>query len=157
MEPEVSVPCSQEPATGPYPGPDKSNPCPPTLFHFDIILPPTRRSSEWSLPFKLPNQNFLPICHFPMRATYSVYFILLDFNILITVSHFITCCFLRCGFVRTRPTPKLKDHPLSALRHLFNIFPAVWEAVSSIRNLRTRHVAVSRDPLNMDKHIKQIL
>jgi hypothetical protein len=33
MVPEDSLPCSQEPATGPYPEPDKSSPHPPpTLF-----------------------------------------------------------------------------------------------------------------------------
>jgi hypothetical protein len=32
MEPEVSLPCSQEPATGPYPEPDEANPRLLTLF-----------------------------------------------------------------------------------------------------------------------------
>jgi hypothetical protein len=45
-----------------------------------------------------------------------------------------------------RPTPKLKDHPLSAVRDcLFNIFAAI----SLFRNLRTRHAVVTRDPLDM--------
>jgi hypothetical protein len=32
MEPEGSLPCSQEPAAGPYPEPDDSSPQPSTLF-----------------------------------------------------------------------------------------------------------------------------
>jgi hypothetical protein len=31
MEPEGSLPCSQEPSTGPYPAPDQSNPYHPIL------------------------------------------------------------------------------------------------------------------------------
>jgi hypothetical protein len=45
-----------------------------------------------------------------------------------------------------RPTPKLEDHPLSAVLHcLFNIFVAALHTGgrSSIRNLRTRHTVVT--------------
>jgi hypothetical protein len=38
MEPEASSPYSQQPSTGPYPEPDKSNPDLPTLFLLRSIL-----------------------------------------------------------------------------------------------------------------------
>jgi hypothetical protein len=53
MEPEGSLLYPQEPATGPYPKPDKSNPHPAAPYfpkiHFNIILQSTPRS----LPFRL--------------------------------------------------------------------------------------------------------
>jgi hypothetical protein len=35
MEPEASLLCSLQPATGPWPEPDKSSPHLPTLFPYD--------------------------------------------------------------------------------------------------------------------------
>ena len=46
----------------------------------------------------------------------------------------------------SRPTPKLEDHPSSAVRDcLFNLFAATLHIGdrSSIRNLRTRHAVVT--------------
>jgi len=46
----------------------------------------------------------------------------------------------------TRPTPKLADHPSSAVRdYLFNLFAATLliGGSSSLRNLRTRHAVVT--------------
>jgi hypothetical protein len=50
-----------------------------------------------------------------------------------------------------RPTPKLEDHSLSAVRDcLFNVFAATFHigGRSSIRNLRTRHAVVTRTDLS---------
>jgi hypothetical protein len=47
MEPEVSLPCSQEPSTTLYPEPDQSSPYHPILskIHFNIVHPPMSWSS----------------------------------------------------------------------------------------------------------------
>jgi hypothetical protein len=56
-----------------------------------------------------------------------------------------------------RPTPKLEDHPLSAVRDcLFNIFTATLHIRdrSSIRNLRTRHAVMTGSPVNiLESHL----
>jgi len=56
--------------------------------------------------------------------------------------------------VAPRPTPKLVDHTLSALRNcLFNIFATTLHigSRSSIRNLRTRHAVVTGT--NLSQHV----
>ena len=50
------------------------------------------------------------------------------------------------ALLAARPTPKLEDHPSSAVRDcLFNLFAATFHmgGRSSIRNLRTRHAVVT--------------
>ena len=54
--------------------------------------------------------------------------------------------FYREGLLVPRPTPKLEDHPLSAVHDcLFNLFTATLHKGGrySIRNLRTRHAVVT--------------
>jgi hypothetical protein len=53
--------------------------------HLNVILPPTPRSSQWSLAFRPPNQNPVNTSPLPMRATCTVHIILLD---LITLTIF---------------------------------------------------------------------
>jgi len=59
---------------------------------------------------------------------------------------FLNKVFYREGLLAPRPTPKLEDHPLSAVRYcLFNLFAATLliGGRSSIRNLRARHAVVT--------------
>ena len=59
---------------------------------------------------------------------------------------FLTLMFYREGLLAPRPTTKLEDHPLSAVRDcLFNLFAATLliGGRSSTRNLRTRHAVVT--------------
>jgi hypothetical protein len=70
VEPNGSLPWSQETATGPYPKPEESNPQPSRLFPhypFKYFSPPTDTSSEWSLPFRLSDQNCVRISNTPSR------------------------------------------------------------------------------------------
>ena len=56
MEPEGSLPHSQEPATYPYPEPDRSSQCPhPTSekIHFNIIFPSTPWTCNGAIHFKI--------------------------------------------------------------------------------------------------------
>jgi hypothetical protein len=52
-------------------------------YFFNTFLLSTPRSPEWSLPFRLPNQNLYSFLNYPMRATCLVNLIPLDLIILI--------------------------------------------------------------------------
>jgi hypothetical protein len=65
MEPEGSLPHSQEPATCPYPETYQSNHALPSYFlkiHFSIILLPTCNNPTSVISHKNPNKNFI-ICY----------------------------------------------------------------------------------------------
>jgi hypothetical protein len=59
IEPEGSLPCSQEPSTGLYPESDQSNPYDPILskIHFNIVHPLMPWSFQWSPSFWLSHHN----------------------------------------------------------------------------------------------------
>jgi len=83
MEPEVSLPCSQYPATGPCPESDKSNLRFPLYFfkiRSDIILPSTPTSSEVVSSLQLSDKTFYG-SYMPAR------FILLGWYFLYISSH----------------------------------------------------------------------
>jgi hypothetical protein len=52
-------------------------------IHFNIVHPPTSRSSQWSLTFSFPHQYPICIPLLPIRATCPANLILLDLIILI--------------------------------------------------------------------------
>jgi hypothetical protein len=104
MEPESSLACSQEPSTGPYPEPDPSNPYHPILS----LL----RYSKYQISY--------PFCFaYPRNLSRSDVRLLMNFlNKLI---------FYGEELLAPRLSPKLEDHPLSAVRDcLFNIFAATF-------------------------------
>jgi hypothetical protein len=79
MNPEGSLPCSQNPPLDPILSqlnPVRSiDPYLPKV-HLNVILPLKPWSSQWSLTFGPPNQNLVNTS--PMRATCSAHLILLD-------------------------------------------------------------------------------
>jgi hypothetical protein len=88
MEPISSLPCSQEPFTGPYPQPDHSNPYHPISLTSILILF-THLSlglRNGLLPSSFPTNIQYVFLLSPIRATCPAHFILLDLIILIITS-----------------------------------------------------------------------
>jgi len=76
METEGLLPCAKKPATGPYTESEAFKPhldsLSPSNIHSNIIFPSTSRSSDWSLPFRSSDQNFLCISHLSFYANRKV-------------------------------------------------------------------------------------
>jgi len=79
MEPEGSLPCSEEPAPL-VPILKHMRPVHtfPPHFHSNIIFPSMDMSSKWSLPFRFLSEVLYTFLISPMRATLPVNLILLD-------------------------------------------------------------------------------
>jgi hypothetical protein len=63
METGGSLPCSQQPATGPYPEPDASSPHSPNLFpnvHSNSVFPSMSKSSKRSVSSHLSHESYIP-------------------------------------------------------------------------------------------------
>ena len=119
---QVSLPHSQVPATCPYPEPARSSPHP----HIPLPEDPSNQlSCPLSIPQVLPNYQSRSEAKFTFRNKASFYSEQLS---------------------APRPTPKLEDHPLSAVCDcLFNMLAATLHigGRSSTRNLRTCHAVVT--------------
>jgi hypothetical protein len=86
MEPECSLPYSQEPSTCTYPESDQSNPYHPNLslaIHLNIMQQPMFWPPKWSLSFWLSHPY--PTCNplLPICATFSAPLILFNLTVLI--------------------------------------------------------------------------
>jgi hypothetical protein len=84
MEPQGSVPCLQEPCTGPYPEPDRSTiPYHPTLSKIHLILSNHLRLVFLVVSFWRSHQCPICIPLIPIRATFPAQLILPDLIIVI--------------------------------------------------------------------------
>jgi hypothetical protein len=97
MEPEGSLSCSQEPSTGPYPEPDKSNP-----YHLILTLSTHLRLGLPSglFPSGFPTNILYAFLFSSIRTTCPAHLILLEITWLLPIKSE-TSETMKCWFVRT--------------------------------------------------------
>jgi hypothetical protein len=78
MELESSLPCSQDPCTGPYPEPNESSPCTPSYLSkilLNIVLPAKCRCSSPGRSIKILMHSYSPVlakCPAPITFIYLI-------------------------------------------------------------------------------------
>jgi len=111
-------------------------------IHFHIILPSWSRSSKWFPSLRFPHQNSIctsPVthmCYIPSLRTCEMFCNVISFY--------------GEELLATCPTPKMEDHPLSAVRDcLFKVFAATLHIWRPFLQLQPEDVpyCCDRDPV----------
>jgi hypothetical protein len=130
--------------TGPSPQSDQSSPYYPILFYFFATVMSDSALCRF-LTFHVPNLTsiFLSLSHLSKESV----------QVRGPSWHFVTSFFLRRGVVSPTPNPPAWETPLVGFPQLFiqtiRSYTPYREAVCSIRNLRTPHTVVTRNPPNI--------
>jgi hypothetical protein len=144
MEPEDSLPCSQDPITGPYSRPDNSvHSLLPHLYkiHFNIILPSTPILPSGPFPWGFSIKMLYVSLFSPTRVTCPAHLILLDFitPLIFDAQHKLQSCSI-CRY----PHPHLKS--TQTWTHSATLQP-LWEFVWPSRTMnRFIYCSISRHP-----------
>jgi len=100
-------------------------------IHFNIILPSTPMSSEWSLPFRFIDKNIVCISHFPMCATCPSYLILLPLITLIIYGepHVMKVLIMQSSQFPSYFLPLRSEYVIKQVKlvFLYKFFNSAWE------------------------------